>query len=65
MSSPLYDGTVEKQLGGQFMFRCLLTGQQTSRDGISEGRRFIVSFHLEPCLTQYLSVGSFVRGFSV
>lgn len=62
MSSPLLDGTVEKQLGGQFLFRRLLTGQQLSRDGISEGRRFIVSFHLEPSLTQYLSVSFILDG---
>ena len=59
MSSPYSDGVFDKSTGGQFLMRRYQTGSQLSRDGVSMGRRFIVSFHLEAATTHHLSVSLF------
>ena len=56
MSSPYSDGVFDKSTGGQFLMRRYQSGSQLSRDGVSMGRRFIVSFHLEAAATHHLSV---------
>ena len=58
MSSPYADGVYDKSVGGQFLLRRYHVGSQLSREGVSQGRRFIVSFHMEPTATHLLTVSS-------